>query len=49
MTFYAGLTFGDLTIVDVAGRAEISFINGEIVLTGIQAADVMSAWFDFAP
>jgi Ca2+-binding RTX toxin-like protein len=49
LTFYAGLTFGDLTIVDVAGRAEISFANGDIVMTGILAADVMQSWFDFAP
>ena len=49
LTFYAGLTFGDLNIVDVAGRAEISFASGSIVLTGIQAVDVDSAWFDFAP
>ena len=49
LKFYPGLTFGDLTIADVAGRAEISFANGEIVLTGIQAADVMQSWFEFAP
>lgn len=49
LKFYAGLTFADLTIVDVAGRAEISFANGDIVLTGIHAADVIQAWFDFAP
>ena len=49
LTFYAGLTFGDLTIVDVAGRAEISFTNGDIILTGILAADVAQSWFAFAP
>ena len=49
LTFYAGLTFLDLTIVDVAGRAEVSFANGDIVLTGILAADVMESWFAFAP
>ena len=49
LTFYTGLTFADLTIADVAGRAEISFASGDIVLTGIQAANVISAWFDFAP
>lgn len=49
LTFYAGLTFGDLTVADVAGRAEISFANGEIVLTGIQAANVTAGMFDFAP
>ena len=49
LTFYNSLMFTDLTIVDVAGRAEISFANGEIVLTGIQAVDVVSSMFDFAP
>jgi hypothetical protein len=49
LKFYAGLAFGDLTIVDVAGRAQISFGHGDIVLTGIQATDVMQSWFDFAP
>jgi len=47
LTFYAGLTFADLTIAEVAGRAEISFTNGDIVLTGIHAADVTQGWFDF--
>lgn len=47
LTFYAGLTFADLTIAEVAGRAEISFTNGHIVLTGIHAADVTQGWFDF--
>jgi Ca2+-binding RTX toxin-like protein len=49
LTFYAGLTFGDLTIVDVAGRAEVSFANGDITLTGIQAINVVDTMFDFAP
>jgi Ca2+-binding RTX toxin-like protein len=49
LTFYAGLSFGDLTIIDVAGRAEVSFINGDIILTGILAADVDQSWFAFAP
>ena len=49
LEFYAGLAFTDLTIVDVAGRAEVSFAAGEIVLTGILAADVMESWFSFAP
>jgi Ca2+-binding RTX toxin-like protein len=49
LQFYAGLAFTDLTIMDVSGRAEVSFYAGEIVLTGIQAADVMESWFDFAP
>ena len=49
LTAYAGLAFGDLTIVDVMGRAEVSFSNGEIVLAGILAADVDAGWFAFAP
>jgi serralysin len=49
LTAYAGLTFGDLTIGDVGGRAEVSFAFGDIVLTGIVAADVTSGIFDFAP
>ncbi len=49
LDFYAGLTFRDLTIVDVAGRAEVSFFAGDIVLTGILAADVQESWFSFAP
>lgn len=49
LTFYAGLMFTDLTIVDVAGRAEVSFANGSIVLAGIQAVDVVSGMFNFAP
>ena len=49
LTFYNSLTFGDLTIVDVAGRAEVSFANGDIVLSGILAADVVASMFDFAP
>ena len=48
LTAYVGLTFGDLTIADVGGRALISFAFGEIVLTGIVAADVTSGIFDFA-
>jgi Ca2+-binding RTX toxin-like protein len=49
LQFYAGLAFTDLNIVDVAGRAEVSFTNGDIILTGIQAVDVMESWFSFAP
>jgi serralysin len=48
LTAYTGLTFSDLYIIDVAGRAQISFANGDIVLTAIEAADVMPGMFDFA-